>query len=73
MQFLDEGYNCALCQDGREETVEHIFFDRPSLVTKWFAMGINWHEDANIHEKLHFAKQAFLYGNCNDWGLVHLE
>ena len=25
-KFLVEGYNCALCQDGVEETIEHLFF-----------------------------------------------
>jgi hypothetical protein len=36
---LEVGYNCVLCQDNVEETVEHLFFGCPSAVTRWFALG----------------------------------
>jgi hypothetical protein len=60
-KFLEEGYNCVLCHNDREETVEHLFFTCPSSVTRWFALGISWNEDANIHEKLHLAPLDFMY------------
>jgi hypothetical protein len=39
-KILQEGYNCVLCQDSVEETVEHLFFDCPAAVSRWFALGI---------------------------------
>lgn len=39
-KFLEEGYNCVLCQDGVEETIEHLFFDCPLAVSRWYALGI---------------------------------
>jgi hypothetical protein len=59
-KFLEEGYYCVLCHDGIEETVEHLFFNCPASTSRWFALGIIWHETANIHEKLHIAKQSFM-------------
>lgn len=38
---LEEGYNCVLCQEGCEETIEHLFFNCPSSVTRWLALGIS--------------------------------
>jgi len=58
-KFLEEGYNCVLCQNSMEETLEHLFFDCPSAVSRWFALGITWDKEANIHEKLQIAKQGF--------------
>jgi hypothetical protein len=59
-KFLEKGYNCALCQDTIEETLEHLFFECPSTVSRWFALGITWEENVNIHQKLYIAKEAFL-------------
>jgi hypothetical protein len=59
-KFLEEGYNCVLCQDGVEETIEHLFFDCPSTVSRWYDLGIIWDENANIHQKLYVAKQVFM-------------
>jgi hypothetical protein len=60
-KFLEEGYNCALCQDGVEETVEHLFFDCSSAVCRWFALGIICNEFGNIHQRVYAAKQVFNY------------
>jgi queuine/archaeosine tRNA-ribosyltransferase len=30
-KVLDEGYNCALCHSGCEETMEHLFLTAPLL------------------------------------------
>lgn len=45
-KFLEEGYNCVLCQLGVEETIEHIFFDCTLSVRRWFKLGIIWEDDA---------------------------
>jgi len=36
-KFLEEGYNCVLCPNSMEETIEHLFFDCPSATSRWFA------------------------------------
>ena len=59
-KFLEQGYNCVLCLDGAEETLEHLFFDCPSAVSRWFALGITWEENANVHQKLDIAKLGFM-------------
>jgi hypothetical protein len=41
------------------ETIEHLFFDCPSTVSGWFALGIAWEANANIYKKLYLAKHAF--------------
>lgn len=58
-KFLEEGYNCALCQNSMEETIEHLFFDCPSAATRWFILGIVWEENVSIHEKIYIAKGDF--------------
>jgi hypothetical protein len=39
-KHLDEGYNCVLCSDSVEETVEHLFFYCSVARCRWFAIGI---------------------------------
>jgi len=58
-KYLEEGYNCALCQDGAEETIEHLFFSCSSSNCRWFVLGIIWNDAGNIFEKLSTVKQAF--------------
>jgi hypothetical protein len=60
-KFLEEGYSCVLCQNGMEETIEHLFFDCPSAAARWFVLGIVWDENPSIHEKLYLAKGEFQY------------
>ena len=59
-KFLEQGYNCVLCLDGAEETLEHLFFDCPSAVSRWFALGITWEENASVHQKVFLSKQSFI-------------
>ena len=59
-KLLEEGYNCALCHDGVEEILEHLFFECPSVVSRWFALRITWEENANVHQKIYLAKQTFM-------------
>ena len=56
---MQEGYHCVLCQDGVEETAEHLFFQCTSAASRWFALGITWDEHSNIHQKLYLARNEF--------------
>jgi hypothetical protein len=58
-KFLEEGYNCVLCLDLIEETMDHLFFFCSSSEARWFAIGISWDEDADIHERILIAKRNF--------------
>jgi hypothetical protein len=58
-KVLEEGYNWVMCQYSVEETIEHLFFDCPSTVCRWFAIGFVWEENLNIHQKLYQAKRDF--------------
>jgi hypothetical protein len=58
-KFLEEGYNCVLCLDLIEETLDHLFFFCSSSEARWFAIGISWDEGADIHERILIAKRHF--------------
>jgi hypothetical protein len=58
-KFLEEGYNCVMCQEGVEETTDHLFFKCSSAVSRWFALGITWNDNANIHQRIYMAKEYF--------------
>jgi hypothetical protein len=58
-KVLEDGYNCVLCHEEVEETLEHLFFDCPSATCRWLALGINWASNANVHQKIYIARQAF--------------
>jgi hypothetical protein len=60
-KHLDEVYNCVLYHENAEETVEHLIFDCSTAVTRWFAIGITWNENSNVHKKIYNAKMAFGY------------
>jgi hypothetical protein len=57
-KFLQEGYNCVLCQDNVEETVEHLFFECPAAISRWFAFGITWTDSVDLFQKLIIAREA---------------
>lgn len=58
-KFLEEGYNCALCQDGVEETFNHLFFECPAAMSRWCSLGITWIDDPSRHQRLYAAIQSF--------------
>jgi hypothetical protein len=58
-KFLEEGYNCVLCQNHVEETLEHLFFDCPAATARWFAIGIAWDDAPSLHERIYRAKDVF--------------
>jgi hypothetical protein len=57
-KILQEGYNCVLCQDSVEEIVDHLFFDCPAAVSRWFALGITWADSVDIYQRLIIAGEA---------------
>jgi hypothetical protein len=58
-KFLDEGYNSVLCQEGIEETSDHLFFECAATVCLCFALGISWSDSGSSHQRIYLAKQAF--------------
>jgi hypothetical protein len=58
-KLLEEGYNYVMCLDDKEETVEHLFFECPTAVCRWFSLGIVWDSDANLLHKVHLARRLF--------------
>jgi hypothetical protein len=48
-----------MCHLGAEETIEHLFFDCPSAVSRWLALGIGWEDSFIIHQKIYQAKHDF--------------
>ena len=58
-KVLEEGYNCALCANSLEETIEHLFFDCPSASVRWFSVGITWEDNLSLNERIYRAKDSF--------------
>jgi hypothetical protein len=58
-KYLEDGYNCVLCLEDVEESVEHLFFDCQSVACRWFALGITWNTHLNIHQMIQAAKLDF--------------
>lgn len=54
---MQEGYNCVLCQDGVEETIEH-FFRVLGAASRWFALSIIWLDSITIFQRIISAKEA---------------
>ena len=52
---------CSLYHDNIKETIEHLFFDCPATITRWFVLRITWEEDATIYQKKITAKGSFAY------------
>jgi hypothetical protein len=58
-KYLEDGYNCVLCLEDVQESVEHLFFDCQSATCRWFALSITWNAHLNIHQKIQVAKLDF--------------
>jgi hypothetical protein len=51
-KHLDEGYSCALCLDNVEETLEHLFFECSTAVSRWFCIGFVWDMQGSIFQMI---------------------
>jgi hypothetical protein len=58
-KVLQEKYNYVMWHLGVEETIEHLFFECPSAVSRWLALGIGWEDSLSIHQKMYQAKHYF--------------
>jgi hypothetical protein len=59
-KVIEKGYNYVMCQNSIEEIAKHLFFDCPSIVSRWFVLGIIWEENLSIYQWLYQTKQAFV-------------
>lgn len=50
---------CVLCDTGMEETLNHLFINRPFSFECWLQLGIHWPLDANCLEILPEIKANF--------------
>jgi len=58
-KFEEEGYSCALWHEHVQETVFHLFFGCQSSVTRWFAIGIQWHNSGDVCQMIVHQKSLF--------------
>jgi len=70
---LKEGYDFVLCQDGIEETVQHMFFECTSSITRWSTF---FGQSKVVYFKCLCGRTSLfttpiLYGNLHDSNLVH--
>ena len=57
-RILDD-YNCVLCQQGLEETLEHLFISCPFSIQCWQALGISWDPSLALTEMIMQARNQF--------------
>ena len=48
---------CVLCNDGVEETIDHLFFECDFAKKCWDKLGIQWVNDDDIHRKIERSNQ----------------
>jgi hypothetical protein len=48
---------CVLCNDGVEETIDHLFFECDFTKKCWDKFGIQWVNDDDIHRKIERSSQ----------------
>lgn len=48
---------CVLCEDGNEETIDHLFFDCCFAKRCWDKLGINWVIESDIHKRIERNRQ----------------
>jgi len=49
---------CVLCEDGIEETIDHLFFDCSFAKKCWDKLCINWVIDGAIHRRIERTRQV---------------
>lgn len=58
-KFLEEGYNCVMCDIGDEETIVHLFFHCKSARARWEVLGIKWPRAPDCYQKLIIARRSW--------------
>jgi hypothetical protein len=48
---------CVLCDEGIEETIDHLFFDCYFAKQCWEKLGINWINMGDIHRRIERSRQ----------------
>lgn len=48
---------CVLCDDGVEETIDHLFFECHLTINCWNKLGIAWVNDDDIHRRIVYSRQ----------------
>jgi hypothetical protein len=54
--FFVEFNDCILCDECPQESIMHLFFEYSFSQSFWWAIGIEWNVDMNIHEMISDAK-----------------
>jgi hypothetical protein len=57
--FFVEFNDCILCDECPQETIMHLFFECSFSQSFWWAIGIEWNADMNIHEMISDAKARY--------------
>jgi hypothetical protein len=57
-----EFHDCILCDNYREETIMHLFFECSFRKSFWWAIEFEWNSDMHIHDKIQEAKIRYLHG-----------
>jgi hypothetical protein len=57
--FFMEFNDCILCNDCPQETIMHMFFECNSSQGFWWAIGIEWNVNMDIHQMIADAKNRY--------------
>lgn len=49
---------CVLCDDGMEETIDHLFFDCSFAKKCWDKVGIIWVDDDDLNRRIECSRQV---------------
>jgi hypothetical protein len=57
--FFVEFKDCVLCDTCPEETIMHLFFECSFSMSFWWALGIEWNTDMQLHNMIKDAKSRY--------------
>jgi hypothetical protein len=57
--FFVEFKDCVLCDTCPEETIMHLFFECSFSMSFWWALGIEWNIDMQLHNMIKDAKSRY--------------
>jgi hypothetical protein len=58
-KFFVEFKDCVLCDTCPEETIMHLFFECSFSMRFWWAIGIEWNTDMQLHNMIKDAKNIY--------------